>query len=228
MSAYDSLSADRRHQLSKQLALLLRHDKAFYAEFLRVEGGMSDEERQWRENGFAAVVDVVKFMQRGVEKGVRDEMIVRIVESQTGKIRMELNPARTQVRALNGHSNGVCLPYRQVPPPPVAFHLTNDDALHYIIGKQQGLRTMTRDHVHMMRSLDPKRLSTRDKKRSVIVQVNFPVDDEEKLQQLGVEYLLDPEVNDYLFSRRPIPAELLQRRCTVEEYLKLGCKLPPE
>jgi RNA:NAD 2'-phosphotransferase (TPT1/KptA family) len=226
---------DRQRCLSQLLTRLLRHDKRFYSLHLspNVEG-LSEDECELRQQGFAYIDNIVGYIRRErrtaeLHNAVSHRTIKEVVANQAGdgpmgKIRMELDPSGMHVRALNGHANGVRLDYKRVHPLPVAaYHLTNDEALKSILsGERQGLHPMGRDHVHMVQELVPARLNPRDKKRNVILQVNFPREESE-LRRLGME-CFDPGVNGYLFSRRPIPAEFLERRCTVEEYIRNGYK----
>jgi hypothetical protein len=227
-----SSSTDRQqHRDTKDISIyisqLLRHRLDFYDRYLKVQPTDSEDERRWKLNGFVFIDDLIRY--RGHYKGRTDlterqyavitpDFIRDMVDNQlekTGKIRTELSEDRNRIRALQGHRNGIRLQYGKIPAPKFAFHLTNETALEKIIGERQGIHLMGRDHVHMYKQL-PTTLNPHDRKRTTILQINFPKDFE----------CYDPGINNYIFSIVPSPAECIERKCTVKEYIANGYHFP--
>ncbi|WP_102125869.1 RNA 2'-phosphotransferase [Deinococcus planocerae] len=117
-------------RLSRRLSYLLRHAPH--------EAGVPLEPGGWLP--VEAVLRHLRISREGLERVVRTN----------DKRRFTLEGER--IRANQGHSVPVDLKLTPTPPPPVLYHGTHPEALPAI--RREGLRRMSRHHVHL--SPDPE------------------------------------------------------------------------
>lgn len=124
-------------RVSRFLALVLRHDPGRIG--LELDGG-----------GWA---DVDALLAAAPRHGlVLDREELEAVVADNPKHRFTLDRERNRIRANQGHSLDVDLGLEPVEPPPVLFHGTSRAVLPAILA--EGLRPMSRRHVHLSADVD--------------------------------------------------------------------------
>ena len=131
---YDVKNDDVRTKLSRKLAYMLRHTDAV--------------DRQ----GFCSVSDALEYC------GIIYEELRYIVDNDN-KNRFEVvgeSVVEACIRARNGHSGKVKIDpgLKLATPPMILYHGTTEKALENILGKEEGLKGMTRQYVQL--TDDPK------------------------------------------------------------------------
>jgi putative RNA 2'-phosphotransferase len=126
------LSEKETTRRSKLLSLVLRHDPAHI--------GIVLDERGWTDVA-ALLAQLAKHQQP-----LTFEQLVYIVETNA-KQRFRFDDDRSRIRASQGHSVEVELGYTPVAPPEVLYHGTA--VQHQADILRDGLRKMSRHHVHL-------------------------------------------------------------------------------
>ena len=120
---------------SKFLSLVLRHEP----QRIGIEMDAS---------GWVVVDDLLEKLALNGQPLSRDEL--EEIFRTSDKKRFTLSPDKTRIRAAQGHSIGVSLGLEPVEPPAVLYHGTA--AKNVAMIRVEGLKPMSRDHVHL--SLD--------------------------------------------------------------------------
>jgi putative RNA 2'-phosphotransferase len=147
------MSAERRVQLGKLLALVLRHRP-------EVAGVELDPA------GWVDVDELVAGLRRGGHRVTADD--VRQVVDADGKARYELVEGR--IRAAQGHSVDVELGLPAVEPPAVLYHGTAARFVPAILS--QGLRPGSRQSVHLSADVATARVVGRRRGEPVVLVVD--------------------------------------------------------
>ena len=119
-------------KISKYMSLVLRHDPA--------KAGLVLD-----EGGWVALDDLVAGMCADGVSVTRDEVLEVVATSD--KKRFTLNAEGTRIRAAQGHSVAVDLGLEPRQPPDELLHGTGAGNVAAIL--EQGLRPMSRQHVHL-------------------------------------------------------------------------------
>ena len=130
------LSEEEITRRSKLLSLVLRHDPAHI-------GIVLDEQ------GWTAVAALLAQLRHHGQP-MSFEQLAHIVETSP-KQRFRFNDDRSLIRASQGHSVKVKLGYAPVAPPEVLYHGTAIQ--HEATILREGLRIMSRNHVHLSADL---------------------------------------------------------------------------
>lgn len=127
------MSSDKETtRLSKLLSLVLRHDPA--------QLGLTLDEQGW------VSVDELLRQTQTHRVPLTHESLLYIVETSP-KQRFRFSDDQQRIRASQGHSVDVALGYVPVEPPAILYHGTADR--HQAAIEQEGLRKMSRQHVHL-------------------------------------------------------------------------------
>jgi putative RNA 2'-phosphotransferase len=123
--------------ISKLMSLILRHDPS-------VIGIQLDK------NGWA---DVSELMNGINKKGLKlDANLLDLVVKENNKKRFAFNDDKSKIRASQGHSLPVDVELKEMIPPDVLYHGTNEKFLEII--KVEGLKKKSRQHVHLSHETD--------------------------------------------------------------------------
>ncbi len=146
---------DRRTQVSKFLALHLRHAPE------RI--GITLDEQGW--------TPVEALLRQAARHGMRisEEELEAAVDAP-GKRRYELDSTGRRVRAVHGHSVPVELGYEPATPPAVLYHGTVQRSTESIF--RHGLSPMGRQQVHLSETPEEARQVGGRRGRPVILQVD--------------------------------------------------------
>jgi len=179
---------NQRKQLSKFLAVVLRHDPEKFGLVLDEQGYVALD----------AVWDVI--VERYGERFSQDDLAEVVNGDARGKKRYEI--VGTQIRAMYGHSKPMVI-YPVVVPPATLYHGTNPEAYKRI--RVEGLQAQSRQYVHMTTNLD----------NAIVVakrQTQTPIILEIVAQVAHVEGIMfhQPEAEHFL--ARSIPATYLRVR----------------
>jgi putative RNA 2'-phosphotransferase len=117
--------------------------------------------------GWASIADLEANTQTSRTPITRE--IIDEIQRTSTKVRFELSPDGTQIRALHGHSVDVELSYEAQTPPAVLYHGTARASLPSIRG--QGLLPMRRKFVHLTTDSDDAREVGRRHGRPVLLTV---------------------------------------------------------
>ncbi|MFW6321708.1 MAG: RNA 2'-phosphotransferase [Halohasta sp.] len=183
------VSAARRSRVSKFLSGALRH--------FPDDVGLELDDGGWTD--WSALVDRTSKTYGWLDDGAFDaeETITAIVQTDP-KGRFEADGDR--VRAAYGHSVAVDLEAGGTPVPEVLYHGTSPDALESI--REEGLRPMSRQHVHLSGSVDAAReVGRRHASEPVVLRVDAAamVDDGREITKRGREvYTTDRVPSRYL------------------------------
>jgi putative RNA 2'-phosphotransferase len=141
-------------RISKTLSLWLRHEPS--------AGGLVLDAAGWTE------VDAV--LAALARKGMACDWagLLQVVETND-KQRFELSADAARIRARQGHSVAVDLGWPEVPPPETLFHGTVERFLDAIMA--EGLRPMSRHHVHLSPDIAAARRVGARRGRPVILEV---------------------------------------------------------
>lgn len=124
-------------RVSKMMSLVLRHKPEQFGVLLDPEG-------------YAPIQDLVRALRESIPDASIDD-VRRVVETiEPDKARFSI--AGTDVRANYGHSLSERIAQQRVVPPEILLHGTSDKAVPAI--RQDGIRPMRRQYVHMTTSLD--------------------------------------------------------------------------
>ena len=118
----------------KHLAFLLRHDKEAF------DAGLIDK------NGWRQVSELCK------EQGYSRELL-NAITATNNKQRYEFSDDGRKIRARQGHSIPVDVGLQEAEPPSVLYHGTGSDVFFSNI-QHEGLRPMTRQHVHLSKDVE--------------------------------------------------------------------------
>jgi putative RNA 2'-phosphotransferase len=143
-------------QISKFLALILRHDPA--------AGGISLEDQGWADA--EAVLAAVQHRFGLFTRADLDELV-----RSNDKQRYAFDETGTLIRANQGHSVPVDLALEPVEPPAILYHGTKRATLEAIL--REGLRPGRRRHVHLSADIDTAR-KVGDRRRGETVILELP------------------------------------------------------
>ena len=135
-----TVDAKRLTRVSKYLSLHLRHRPDAL--------GLTP-----RTGGWVPVDDLLRAASRHGFPIGRDELVELVRTSD--KQRFAFDESGTRIRANQGHSVAVDLELEPLAPPPVLYHGTGHRAVSTIIA--EGLRKMSRHHVHLSPNRDTAR-----------------------------------------------------------------------
>ena len=124
-------------KLSKFISLILRHKPE--------EIGITLDEHGW-----ARVKDLINGINNSGRK-IDMETLEEIVRTDA-KQRYSFNEDKTKIRANQGHSIKVDLEFKEFEPPDILYHGTAAKSLDSI--KQQGIKSMSRQWVHLSKDLE--------------------------------------------------------------------------
>ncbi|MGN7823794.1 RNA 2'-phosphotransferase [Chitinophaga sp. 22536] len=127
----------RRKNISKFMSLVLRHSPEII--------GLQLDDQGW--------ADVQELMGKAARKGQRfsmEELLAVVAECE--KQRFAINEDHTRIRANQGHSIDVSLDLETATPPEYLYHGTVGKFMQAI--RQEGLRKMSRHHVHLSEQRD--------------------------------------------------------------------------
>ncbi len=132
MIPYGTMNKQARTKKSKFLSLVLRHRPERIGIVLDSQG--------W--------VPVAQLLERCAASGfsITEEELIEVVTTNP-KQRFSFSEDGRRIRANQGHSVQVDLKLEPLAPPPVLYHGTTDKFLPAI--KTQGLKRMSRHHVHL-------------------------------------------------------------------------------
>ena len=126
-----------KERLSKFISLILRHKPE--------EIGITLDKHGW-----ANVKDLIK----GINSAGREidmKLLEEIVKADN-KGRYSFNENKTKIRANQGHSIQVDIEFKEELPPNILYHGTAIKSLDSI--KQQGIKSMTRQWVHLSKDIE--------------------------------------------------------------------------
>lgn len=124
-------------KISKLMSLVLRHNPATI--------GITLDENGWAE------VDrlLIGIQEKGIDL---DKILLDEIVETNNKKRFAYNDDKTKIRASQGHSIAVDVELKATVPPEKLYHGTVDRFLKAIM--QEGLKRMSRQHVHLSHELD--------------------------------------------------------------------------
>jgi putative RNA 2'-phosphotransferase len=145
-------------RVSKTLSYWLRHDPE--------SAGL-----QMDAAGWVPVVDVILALQdRGIR--IRNTDLPGIITAGT-KIRYEISPDGSRIRATHGHSISVEMDEQPVAPPPVLYHGTSEGSVAQVM--EEGLQPMGRQWVHLSADIAAAREVGGRHGRPVVLEVHTEV-----------------------------------------------------
>jgi putative RNA 2'-phosphotransferase len=147
--------ADRSVRVSKFLARHLRHAP----ERIGIELDAA---------GWVAVDELLAAAARAGFPITQEELDAAVAEPT--KRRYAYDAERRGIRAVQGHSVPVELGYEPLVPPRELFHGTHPKAVSRILG--DGLRSMSRHHVHLSPDVETARVVGARRGKPVILRVN--------------------------------------------------------
>ncbi len=145
-----------RH-LSKFLSLILRHKPETIG-------------LQLDENGWANVEELIQKIN-ATGQSIDHELLNSIVVTND-KQRFAFNEDKTLIRASQGHSIEVELQLKETQPPAFLYHGTVDKYITAI--KAEGLKKMSRQHVHLSSSKETATLVGSRRGKPVILIIDAP------------------------------------------------------
>lgn len=86
-----------------------------------------------------------------LDYGYTEQSLKQIVANDE-KHRYEFSDDGKKVRALYGHSNHVCISWKEAIPPKILYHGTAKKNLRAIL--QEGLKSMSRQYVHLSETIE--------------------------------------------------------------------------
>jgi putative RNA 2'-phosphotransferase len=144
-------------RLSKFLALILRHKADEFAIEL-------DEE------GFADLNTVFAVIENRYKGQYSFEDLLTVVEGDSNK-KKRYEIVGSRIRAMFGHGAVRSVHYQPAIPPDYLYHGTTPQSLPII--KQEGLKSLSRQYVHLTTNLDNARnVALRRTKESIILTIN--------------------------------------------------------
>ncbi len=119
------------------------------------------------ENGW---VDVEKLLKACSEINIAfsKEELAEVVATNDKK-RFAFDASQTKIRASQGHSVKIKIEFEEKTPPPILFHGTADAKAELIL--ENGLRKMSRHHVHLSSDAETARRVGNRRGKPVIFQV---------------------------------------------------------
>lgn len=145
--------------ISRLLSLVLRHQP-------QVLGIELDE------HGWTNVKELILAIKENNGTIVTEEDILNIVENKddsNSKRRFALSEDKKNIRANQGHSVNVDVQLKEYPPPEFLFHGTVDKFKNSI--KTEGLKKMSRNHVHLSSDLGTATTVGRRRGKAIILRV---------------------------------------------------------
>lgn len=151
------MNKNKKTQLSAFMSKILRHSPDKF--------GVEIDEK-----GFVEIEVLIK----GIKKEnrwneVNKKMIADIVETSE-KQRFEVKGSK--IRARYGHSFPVVQEKVEREVPVFLYHGTNEDSLFFILKKEQGIRPMGRQYVHLSETRHFASLSARRRKNPYLLKVD--------------------------------------------------------
>jgi putative RNA 2'-phosphotransferase len=140
---------------SKFLSLVLRH-------------APEKIQLQLDENGWANVNELISQCNK-FHKKLNLELLEHVVDTNDKK-RFAFNDDKTKIRASQGHSISVDLNIKAVTPPDFLYHGTVDKFLEII--KKEGLKKMSRQHVHLSKDKETAIKVASRRGKPIILVVN--------------------------------------------------------
>lgn len=105
---------------------------------------------QLTNEGWADILELIEKMNLHGQNV--DISVIEKVVAANDKQRFAFNDARTHIRANQGHSINIALGLSPVEPPAFLFHGTVEKFLINI--KEEGLKKMSRQHVHLSKDME--------------------------------------------------------------------------
>lgn len=148
---------DEKHKkkISKFLSLILRHQPEIVA--LTLE-----------ENGWVSVEKLIKACADHGKKFSLAEL--KEVVATNDKQRFAFNEDETKIRANQGHSVEVEIEFEQTTPPAILYHGTAEKNVGIIFA--EGLKKMSRHHVHLSSDIETARKVGMRYGKPVIFQID--------------------------------------------------------
>lgn len=138
--------------ISKFLSYILRHDPD--------KVGIRLDSNGWTD--ISVLISQCKI--HGYE--FSEEELFEIVRTND-KQRFALNENKTEIRANQGHSVEVDLNLKAIRPPNILYHGTSQSVLDKI--KKEGLKKMSRHHVHLSKDIDTANIVANRRQGEVII-----------------------------------------------------------
>lgn len=113
-------------------------------------------------------------------QGTKKEDIVHVAQS-CEKQRFKISDGK--IKANYGHSMPVTIEKVQRELPNILFHGTNQEALVFILGRREGLKSMNRQYVHLSETTNFALLAAKRRTSPLLLKV-----DVKKALSLGVEF----------------------------------------
>lgn len=145
----NSMPTDPLVKKSKRLSKVLRHDPD--------SAGIKLDSAGWTD------VDKLLIAMK-LTRAELDEVV-----ATNNKKRFEYDSEENRIRASQGHSVEVDLQYEPADPPGTLWHGTSRDTLSIIL--KEGLKKMSRHHVHLSETLDTAWTVGKRKGKAIVVQV---------------------------------------------------------
>ncbi|MES2061062.1 MAG: RNA 2'-phosphotransferase [Bacteroidota bacterium] len=142
-------------RISKQISYWLRHHPE--------DGGLVIDDFGW-----ANIPDLIDALNARGHDLVPDDLIK--ISTSFDKIRWEIDAAENKIRATHGHSINVVIEDKITTPPAVLYHGTAFKFLESITA--QGLKTMSRQFVHLSSEKDVALQVGSRHGKAVVVKVN--------------------------------------------------------
>jgi len=140
---------------SKYLSLVLRHAPE--------RAGVQLDEAGWV--GIDELLAGAAANGRAISRAELDRIV-----ATNPKRRFAFDETGTRIRAVQGHSVEIDLGYEPREPPPVLFHGTHPKVVDAI--RTEGLRPMSRRHVHLSADVETAKVVGARRGRPVIVEVD--------------------------------------------------------
>lgn len=132
------MANDRKTQISKYIALLLRHKPE--------EGNLTLD-----KEGYCPTSDLIKAVKRRFGNFTLEDLKNIVASDEKGRYSFNVN--ETKIRANQGHStNQVNINFKEVTPPDILYHGTATRFLNNIY--EEGLKPMSRQYVHLSKDTE--------------------------------------------------------------------------
>lgn len=102
------------------------------------------------KNGWVLVTDLLEALDKAGKTITQEEL--KVIVDTNDKKRFEFDEDEIRIRAAQGHSINVDLQLKANRPPRKLYHGTSKEVVDVVL--QQGLKKMTRDHVHLSEDFD--------------------------------------------------------------------------
>jgi putative RNA 2'-phosphotransferase len=157
-------------KISKFLSLVLRHDPHSI--------GLELDENGWV--GVLSLISKVGPKFPGFNMAMLEEVV-----ANNNKKRFAFNEDKTKIRANQGHSIQVDLDYEPVLPPEILYHGTVGRYSNIIA--KEGIKKMSRHHVHMSKDLQTAVVVGTRRGEAVILKVKAG-----EMHRAGFEFFVSP------------------------------------